>query len=76
LHSFEARIHKEDPAERQKSLEALAAQDHLALEKDKVKGAVRTDFILSAEILAITLGIVAQAPLLNLVLVLAGIALV
>ncbi|MGS9064228.1 DUF808 family protein, partial [Salmonella enterica subsp. enterica serovar Infantis] len=39
-------------------------------------GAVRTVFILSAEIGAITLGIVAQAPLLNLVLVLAGIALV
>ncbi len=59
-----------------KRLEALAAQDPLAFEKDKVKGAVRTDFILSAEIVAITLGIVAQAPLLNQVLVLAGIALV
>lgn len=76
LHTFEARKHKEDPAERQKRLEALAAQDPLAFEKDKVKGAVRTDFILSAEIVAITLGIVAQAPLLNQVLVLAGIALV
>ncbi|ECF6935753.1 DUF808 family protein [Salmonella enterica] len=71
LHTFEARKHKEDPAERQKRLEALAAQDPLAFEKDKVKGAVRTDFILSAEIVAITLGIVAQAPLLNQVLVLA-----
>lgn len=76
LHTFEARKHKEDPAERQKRLEALAAQDPLAFEKDKVKGAVRTDFILSAEIVAITAGIVAQAPLLNQVLVLAGIALV
>lgn len=76
LHTFEARKNKEDPAERQKRLEALAAQDPLAFEKDKVKGAVRTDFILSAEIVAITLGIVAQAPLLNQVLVLAGIALV
>lgn len=76
LHTFEARKHKEDPAERQKRLEALAAQDPLTFEKDKVKGAVRTDFILSAEIVAITLGIVAQAPLLNQVLVLAGIALV
>ncbi|EAB2796285.1 DUF808 domain-containing protein [Salmonella enterica] len=76
LHTFEARKHKEDPLERQKRLEVLAAQDPLAFEKDKVKGAVRTDFILSAEIVAITLGIVAQAPLLNQVLVLAGIALV
>lgn len=37
---------------------------------------MRTDFILSAEIVAITLGIVADAPLLNQVLVLSGIALV
>lgn len=76
LHTLEARKHKEDPAERQRRLEALAAQDPLAFEKDKIKGAVRTDFILSAEIVAITLGIVAEAPLLNQVLVLSGIALV
>ena len=74
LHTLESRKHKEDPAERQRRLEALAAQDPLAFEKDK--GAVRTDFILSAEIVAITLGIVAEAPLLNQVLVLSGIALV
>jgi len=54
----------------------LAAQDPLKFEKDKIKGAIRTDFILSAEIVAITLGIVAEAPLLNQVLVLSGIALV
>lgn len=50
--------------------------DPLKFEKDKIKGAIRTDFILSAEIVAITLGIVAEAPLLNQVLVLSGIALV
>ena len=33
----------------------------MALEKDKIKGAIRTDFILSAEIIAITLGTVADA---------------
>ncbi|MET6555395.1 DUF808 family protein [Citrobacter farmeri] len=76
LHTLESRKQKEDPAERQRRLEALAAQDPLAFEKDKIKGAVRTDFILSAEIVAITLGIVAEAPLLNQVLVLSGIALV
>lgn len=65
LHMLEARKHKEDPA-----------QDPLKFEKDKIKGAIRTDFILSAEIVAITLGIVAEAPLLNQVLVLSGIALV
>jgi hypothetical protein len=36
--------------------------DMLVLEKEKIKGAVRTDFILSAEILAITLGAVQSAP--------------
>jgi uncharacterized protein len=47
--------------------------DMAALERDKIKGAVRTDFVLSAEIIAITLGTVAQAPFLTQVLVLCGI---
>ena len=74
LHSLEARKHKEDPAQRQQRLQALAERDPLAFERDKVKGAIRTDFILSAEIVAITLGIVAEAPLLNQILILSGIA--
>lgn len=75
LHSLQARKHKEDPQVRQRWLEALANQDPMAFERDKVKGAIRTDFILSAEIVAITLGIVAEAPLLNQILILSGIAL-
>jgi predicted DNA repair protein MutK len=55
---------------------AAPAVDAEALEKDKIKGAVRTDFILSAEIIAITLGVVANAPLMTQVAVLAGIAIV
>ena len=73
LHSLQARKHKEDPQVRQRRLEALANQDPMAFERDKVKGAIRTDFILSAEIVAITLGIVAEAPLLNQILFLSGI---
>lgn len=76
LHSLEARKHKEDPAQRQQRLQALADRDPQAFERDKVKGAIRTDFILSAEIVAITLGIVAEAPLLNQILILSGIAIV
>lgn len=53
-----------------------AAVDMVAFERDKIKGAVRTDFILSAEIIAITLGAVAGADLLRQTVVLAGIALV
>jgi predicted DNA repair protein MutK len=49
--------------------------DVVAFEKEKIKGAVRTDFILSAEIIAITLGAVAGQPLTTQVLVLVGIAL-
>ena len=75
VHTLQPRKHKEDPQVRQQRLEALANQDPMAFERDKVKGAVRTDFILSAEIVAITLGIVAEAPLLNQILILSGIAL-
>ncbi|MEY2893789.1 MAG: hypothetical protein RJA98_3697 [Pseudomonadota bacterium] len=65
-------------AEHQALTEALSnpAVDLVAFEKDKIKGAIRTDFILSAEIIAITLGTVATLPLLTQLSVLVGIALV
>jgi predicted DNA repair protein MutK len=50
--------------------------DILAVEKSKIQGAVRTDFILSAEIIAITLGTVAEAAFGLQVAVLVGIALI
>ena len=49
--------------------------DLVAREKDKIKGAVRTDFILSAEIIVITLGTVATAGMGTRVTVLVGISL-
>ncbi|WP_434574672.1 DUF808 domain-containing protein [Pseudomonas sp. Z3-6] len=81
---FEKLAHKflhskaEDQAEHAQLVEAVAdpAVDLVAFEKDKIKGAVRTDFILSAEIIAITLGTVADAPLTQQVIVLSGIAIV
>ena len=53
----------EDKARHDEHVQALekAPVDLVALEQDKIKGAVRTDFILSAEIIAITLGTVATA---------------
>ena len=45
-------------------------------EKDKVKGAIRTDFVLSAEIIAITLGVVAHEDLITQASTLAIIAVV
>lgn len=74
VHTLHERKHKGDDTARQQRLEAIAQQDPGCYERDKVKGAIRTDFILSAEIVAITLGIVADAPLLNQVLILSGIA--
>lgn len=44
-------------------------------EHDKIRGAIRTDFILSAEIVVIALGTVADAPLATRVMVLVSIAL-
>lgn len=73
LHSKE-----EDEAEHEARKEAVADAnvDLVAFEKTKIKGAVRTDFILSAEIIAITLGTVADAPLTQQIIVLSGIAIV
>ncbi len=58
--------------------QALAnpALDLLAFERDKIRGAVRTDFILSAEIIAITLGTVATASFTTQVAELSAIAVV
>jgi len=81
---FEKLAHRflHDPAEAEAHRADLARAladpqiDLVALERDKIKGAVRTDFVLSAEIIAITLGTVAGAPLATQVTVLAGIAVV
>jgi predicted DNA repair protein MutK len=50
--------------------------DLAKLEQDKIKGAIRTDFVLSAEIIVITLGTVATASFTKQVSVLVGIALI
>ena len=55
LHKEEEQKHREELREALKKPEV----DLKTVEKDKIKGAVRTDFILSAEIIAITLGTVA-----------------
>lgn len=73
LHAGEA---KEEAAHRAELVRGLAdpTVDLVALEKSKIKGAIRTDFILSAEIVAITLGTVAEATFTTQVAVLSGIA--
>ncbi|MEQ3696238.1 MAG: DUF808 domain-containing protein [Pseudomonadales bacterium] len=49
--------------------------DLAVMERNKIRGAIRTDFILSAEIIVIVLGTVASATLLNKTLVLSLMAL-
>jgi uncharacterized protein len=66
---FEKIAHKllhtpaQDAAHEQEIMQALQNPhvDLVALEKDKIKGAIRTDFVLSAEIIVIALGTVATA---------------
>ena len=73
LHSREA-----DTAHHAELVQAVSdpTMDLVALEQEKIKGAVRTDFILSAEIIVITLGTVAAVPFMTQVSVLTGIALI
>jgi hypothetical protein len=71
LHSKE-----EDDAHRDELARANAdvKLDLCAVEKEKIRGAIRTDFVLSAEIIAIALGTVADAGFVQQLVVLAGIA--
>lgn len=72
LHSKE-----EDQAHKAERVKVLADEnvDLVAWEKDKIKGAVRTDFILSAEIIVLSLGVVSNAPFGQQVAALVAIAL-
>lgn len=72
LHSLH---HKKAKTKEEASQELTAIETDMAtFEKDKVKGAIRTDFILSAEIVVISLGTVAAATFSTKVMVLSVIA--
>ena len=81
---FEKLLHKwlhskaEDDLHHRHHIQALADKDVdlVALEKKKIQGAIRTDFILSAEIIVISLGTVADESLSRQLGVLSAIALV
>lgn len=80
---FEKLAHKflhseaEDQAHIELLEEKLAdpATDMVEYEKDKIKGAIRTDFILSAEIIVLTLGVVSTSNFATQISVVSGIAL-
>lgn len=70
-------LHAEEDAAADAAFRAAVADpavDLVAFERDKIKGAVRTDFILSAEIIVIALGTVSAEPLVKQVGVLVGIS--
>ena len=81
---FEKIYHKlthSDAQEHAEDAELLAVAhnpdiDMVTFEQDKIKGAIRTDFVLSAEIIVIALGVVEKMPFLQQVLALAAIAIV
>jgi uncharacterized protein len=71
-HRFIGDHQKEDQKAHENLVEAVVnpAVDLVEFERAKIKGAVRTDFILSAEIIVISLGTIADKPLLQQLLVL------
>lgn len=66
----------EEKAEHEELVEHLSEPgfDLMAFEKKKISGAIRTDFILSLEIIVLTLGIVADSSFVTQIMVVAGIA--
>ena len=77
-HAFIHRSKKsaEEAGDEIADLAAKSPEMVVETEAEKIKGAVRTDFVLSAEIIAITLGLVAQEDFMRQVLVLSSIAIV
>lgn len=77
LHKF---LHRHDEVEAEHAELAAATADPnvdmVAFEKEKIAGAVRTDFVLSAEIIVIALGTVKDVPWLQRIFVLIAIAVV
>jgi predicted DNA repair protein MutK len=72
VHHFAHRKEKKTVAEAQKELAELEAGE--VDEKGKIKGAIRTDFVLSAEIIVISLGVVALETFAKQAMVLSAIA--
>lgn len=77
LHKFLHR-HDEDEDEHAKRKTATVDPnvDMVAFEREKIAGAVRTDFVLSAEIIVIALGTVKDVPLTQRIVVLIAIAVI
>ena len=69
LHADDGEAHEE-----RKQATTDASVDMVAFEKERIKGAIRTDFILSAEIIVLALGVVSSRPFMDQVGVLVIVA--
>ena len=70
-------LHPQQTAERKAQHAAHNADptvDRVAAEKEKIRAAIRTDFILSAEIIVLSLGVISEAPLMEQSIALVAIA--
>ena len=72
-------LHDPEPEETVRRVERVAALanpeiDLVALEKDRIRGAIRTDFILSAEIIVISLGTMSTASMSSQIVALSFVA--
>lgn len=69
---------EEDKKEHEQRLEAIADEqvDMVEFEKERIRGAIRTDFVLSAEIIVISLGAVAEKEFMTRVGVLIAISMI
>ena len=74
LHKWFFSHDDEDNAETRLNKLSDSSVDLVAMEKNKIKGAIRTDFILSAEIVVITLGSIQEADLMSQILILSGLS--
>ena len=70
LHNKEDEVHEQDLIEAFHNPDV----DLEAFEKEKIEGAIRTDFILSAEIIVIALGTVADKDIMTQAMVVSGVA--
>jgi len=75
LHEWVAHQPKTTTASDRVNQLRLSKDDLLALERTKIKGAIRTDFVLSAEIVVIILGSVAHTSFTNQVIIVSGLSL-
>ena len=74
LHKWFFSHDDEDNAQARLNKLSDSSVDLVDMEKDKIKGAIRTDFILSAEIVVITLGSIQEADLMSQILILSGLS--